>query len=103
MSVKEYVDSLIENEDVMVFSKTYCPYCDDTKSLLNSLKCKYNVIELDEIDNGREIQNYLYTITNQKTVPNTFISGKHIGGNDKLQAIHRKGELMPLIKDFCSN
>jgi len=26
MSVKEYVDNLIKNENVMVFSKTYCPY-----------------------------------------------------------------------------
>eukprot|EP00833_Pecoramyces_ruminatium_P014735 jgi/Orpsp1_1/1188767/evm.model.d7180000067028.1 len=101
MSVKEYVDDLIKNENVMVFSKTYCPYCDRTKLLLTNLKCKFKAIELDEMDNGREIQDYLYEITNQKTVPNTFISGKHIGGNDNLQALHKKGELKPLIKNFC--
>ncbi|ORX46901.1 glutaredoxin-1 [Piromyces finnis] len=102
MSVKEYVDNLIKNENVMVFSKTYCPYCDATKDLLNSLKCQYKAIELDEMDNGRQIQDYLFEITNQKTVPNTFISGQHIGGNDKLQAKHKSGQLMPIIKDFCN-
>jgi len=54
------------------------------------------------MDNGKEIQDYLFEITNQKTVPNTFISGQHIGGNDRLQEKHKNGELMPIIKDFCN-
>jgi len=52
------------------------------------------------MSNGREIQDYLYTITNQKTVPNTFIRGQHIGGNDKLQAKHKSGKLVPLLQAF---
>jgi len=102
MSVNEYVDNLIKNENIVVFSKTYCPYCDATKDLLDSLNCKYKVLELDEMSNGREIQDYLYTITNQKTVPNTFIRGQHIGGNDKLQAKHKSGKLVPLLQSFMA-
>jgi len=54
-------------------------------------------------EQGKEIQNCLYDITKQKTVPNTFIKGKHIGGNDKLQSLHKKGELLPLIQNIINN
>jgi len=37
-------------------------------------------------------------LTGQRTVPNVFIGGKHIGGNDKTQDLHRKGDLVPLLK-----
>ncbi|KAG4095620.1 putative glutaredoxin [Neocallimastix lanati (nom. inval.)] len=103
MSVKKYINNLIKNEKVIIFSKTYCPYCDSTKELFNSLNCPYKVIEVDEMQNCREIEDYLAELTKQRTFPNTFINGQHIGGNDKLQAKHKKGQLMPLIKDFCNN
>jgi len=103
MSVKEFVTNLIKNENVLVFSKTYCPYCQATKTLLRKLNCPFKPIELDTIKQGKEIQNCLYDITKQKTVPNTFIKGKHIGGNDKLQSLHKKGELLPLIQNIINN
>jgi len=102
MSMNEYIDNVIKSANVIVFSKTFCPYCDHTKELLDSLNCQNMVIELDEMDSDGHIQNYLYELTNQKTVPNIFISGKHIGGNDKLQSLYKSGELLPLIKNFCN-
>ena len=33
--------------DVMVFSKTYCPYCTKAKQALSELGVTFNVIELD--------------------------------------------------------
>ena len=32
-----------------VFSKSYCPYCKATKSLLDDLGAKYYAIELDQV------------------------------------------------------
>lgn len=32
-----------------VFSKSYCPYCKATKSLLSELGAKAYIIELDEV------------------------------------------------------
>ncbi|KAG4098407.1 glutaredoxin-1 [Neocallimastix lanati (nom. inval.)] len=100
MSIKKLVNNLIQNENVIVFSKTYCPYCAQTKKLFKKLKCPIKIVELDTIKNGNAVQNCLYEISHQKTVPNTFIKGKHIGGNDKLQLLHKKGELLPLIEPF---
>ena len=51
------------------------------------------VIELDQMDNGNEIQGALLDLSGQRTVPNVFIKGKHLGGNDDTQAAARSGKL----------
>lgn len=78
-----------------VFSKSYCPYCTSTKKLLNETGAKYYAIELDQVDDGSDIQAALQEISGQRTVPNVFIGKKHIGGNSDLQA--KKGELKSLL------
>lgn len=82
---------------IAVFSKSYCPYCNATKSLLDSTGAKYFSIELDQEDDGSAIQNALRQITGQSSVPNIFIGQKHIGGNSDLQA--KRGELKNLLKE----
>ncbi len=87
---------LIKQNKVMVFSKSYCPYCAKAKDLLKSLSIPFKAIELDIEPNGQEIQQELLSITNQKTVPNIFISTKHVGGCDKLFELHAKQNLQTL-------
>lgn len=83
----------------MVFSKSYCPYCKATKDLLNKLGVKDSkIFELDNMDEGSDMQQYLAEKTGQRTVPNVFISGDHIGGNSDLQALNEKGQLKKLLK-----
>ena len=36
-------------------------------------------------------------MTGQRTVPNVFIRGKHIGGWDATNKLNEEGKLMPLI------
>ena len=43
-----YVDGKVQNNKVMVFSKSYCPYCKMAKDALNSTGVKYELVELDE-------------------------------------------------------
>ncbi|MDE0724008.1 MAG: hypothetical protein OSB62_04855 [Alphaproteobacteria bacterium] len=31
------------------------------------------------------------------TVPQVFVDGKHLGGNDDVQALHQRGQLQPLL------
>jgi glutaredoxin 3 len=49
------------------------------------------------IDDGGEIQDTLELMTGQRTVPNIFINGKHIGGNSEIQALHKEGKLKELL------
>lgn len=99
-----------------VFSKSYCPYCKSTKSLLSDLGAKSYIIELDQVgtymiewhpgntlltmintDDGAEIQDALEEMTGQRSVPNIFIGKKHIGGNSELQG--KKSQLPSMLKD----
>jgi len=57
------------------------------------------VLELDQMGKeGAEIQNALFDLTNQRSVPNVFVGGKHVGGNDDTQAAARNGKLQEMLK-----
>jgi len=56
------------------------------------------VFELDHMDNGAEIQAALIQISGQRTVPNVFVKGKHLGGNDDTHAAARSGKLDEMLK-----
>ena len=56
------------------------------------------VIELDKRPDGAQIQNALAGMTGQRSVPNVFVNGKHVGGNDDTQAAARSGSLQELLK-----
>ncbi|KAI9294155.1 putative glutaredoxin [Neoconidiobolus thromboides FSU 785] len=82
MSVKALVDRAISSGTIVIFSKTYCPYCTKAKQFASTLGAPVEVIELDTRDDGSEIQSYLLDLTKQRTVPNVFVKGQHIGGCD---------------------
>ncbi|KAG5513248.1 hypothetical protein PMAC_001618 [Pneumocystis sp. 'macacae'] len=89
--IMTYVDQIISENKVVVFSKSYCPYCDRTKELFQNSQINFTVLELDVI--GNKIQEYLFQKTGQRTVPNIFINQEHIGGNSDLEALKNTGEL----------
>ncbi|KAJ9637330.1 Glutaredoxin [Coniosporium apollinis] len=95
-AAKTKAQSIIDENPVAVFSKSYCPYCKATKQLLSEMGAKYYAIELDQVDDGAAIQDALEEMTHQRTVPNVFIDKKHIGGNSDLQS--KKKELPNLLK-----
>ncbi|PQE03077.1 Glutaredoxin Grx1 protein [Rutstroemia sp. NJR-2017a BVV2] len=91
--------SIMTRSGGTVFSKSYCPYCKATKALLSSMDAKFYAIELDQVDDGSDIQAYLKEKTNQSSVPNIFINKEHIGGNSDIQAID-KDELKTKLKEL---
>jgi glutaredoxin 3 len=97
MSATDFVKSEIEKHKVVVFSKTYCPYCTSTKDLFEQIKVNAVIHELDTMDNGADIQAALLDMTGQRTVPSVFINQKHLGGNDKTQDAYRSGKLEKLL------
>lgn len=95
---KQKVEALIKDKPIFIASKSYCPYCTKTKNTVSSITKEAYILELDEIPDGQEIQDALLEITGQRTVPNIFIAGEHIGGNSDLQALNSAGQLTPKIK-----
>ncbi|KAH7868715.1 glutaredoxin [Lentinula edodes] len=99
MAVQELLNSSIDENTVTIFSKSWCPYCRAAKSLFEKEypDVPTKIFELDEMEEGAEIQSYLAQKTGQRTVPNIFVNKQHIGGNDATQAAFRSGKLQTLI------
>mmetsp|Transcript_23316 Transcript_23316/g.57385 ORF Transcript_23316/g.57385 Transcript_23316/m.57385 type:complete len:152 (+) Transcript_23316:76-531(+) len=94
----KFAKSEIESNDVVVFSKSYCPFCLKTKELFESLDVEFTVHELDEMgDDGPALQHALLQMSGQKSVPNVFIKGEHLGGNDDTQAAAKEGKLQEML------
>jgi glutaredoxin 3 len=83
---------LVADNGIVVFSKTYCPYCTQAKKFLKEQGVwdKVVVVELDEREDGDQVQNYLHQLTKQRTVPNIFIAQQHVGGCSDLVGLDKK-------------
>merc|ERR1712070_351297 len=97
-TLEDEIKSTIASDKVVVFSKDYCPFCLSTKKLLDGMGVKYTTIEINLLPNGPDYQAALTTISGQRTVPNVFIGGTHLGGNDDTQRAAKSGKLAELLK-----
>lgn len=74
------------------------PSCARTKGLFRDvLQVDTKVVELDQLDNGAEYQDELLTITGQRTVPNVFVKGSHLGGCDDTMKANDSGKLAEML------
>jgi len=97
-SPMEMVDQYIKDNKVMMFSKSTCPFCTKIKKLFEQEKIQYEVLELDQIAEGPALQAALAEKTGQRTVPNSFINGEHIGGCDDTFKLHSENKLLPMVQ-----
>ncbi|XP_022758572.1 glutaredoxin-C5, chloroplastic-like isoform X2 [Durio zibethinus] len=87
--LEESVKKTVAHNPVVVYSKSWCSYSSEVKSLFKKLGVKPLVIELDELGaQGPQVQKVLERLTGQHTVPNVFI--------DTVKLYH-KGELESLL------
>ncbi|KAH8990136.1 glutaredoxin [Lactarius hatsudake] len=96
---KVIVENAIANGQVVIFSKSWCPYSQRAKALFKDKysDAKLTVLELDETADGNDLQTYLQQKTGQRTVPNVFIKQKHVGGCDDLFALHEMDGVSKLL------
>lgn len=80
--------------DVVIYTTPICPYCVRAKSLLKQKGIEWKEIDVSRDDNERMA---LMARTKQRTVPQIFINGQHIGGSDDLYALERAGKLDALL------
>ncbi|XP_058207474.1 monothiol glutaredoxin-S10-like [Rhododendron vialii] len=98
--LEETVKKTITENPVVVYSKTWCSYSSEVKSLFKRLGVQPHVVELDQLGpQGPQLQKVLERLTGQHTVPNVFIGGKHIGGCTDTVKLYRKGELESLLSE----
>ncbi|EGC30816.1 hypothetical protein DICPUDRAFT_92898 [Dictyostelium purpureum] len=93
------VVNLIKSHKLIIFSKTFCPYCVSVKSLFEQIGVKPFVVELDRESDGAEMQANLAKHSGMRTVPQVFINEKLIGGCDDTTKLHKSGKLVQLLKE----
>ncbi|XP_066369182.1 glutaredoxin-C8-like [Miscanthus floridulus] len=96
---KSFMKSTVSAHDVVIFSKLYCPYCKRAKAVFKELELKKEpyVVELDQREDGSEIQDALHDIVGRRTVPQVFVHGKHLGGSDDTVDAYESGKLAKLL------
>jgi len=103
------LDFFIDPSKICIFSKSSCPYCVKAIELLkNSYNIELQIIDIGTVRQGAQISQELEQTTKQRTVPNIFIFGKHIGGYSHLKQMHLSGLLPHVLKpsnkyvcEFC--
>ncbi len=80
---------------VVMYTKTWCPYCVMAKRLLVA-----KGVEVEEINVERDadaLETMLERSGGRRTVPQIFIGAEHVGGYDDLAALERAGRLGALL------
>ncbi|XP_068700858.1 uncharacterized protein [Montipora foliosa] len=95
-----FIESAIKKHNVVVFSKTTCPFSILAKKILTEAGVQdMQVYEIERRKDGPEIQEALHNITGRKTVPNVFIRGKSIGGGSETAELYQSGKLKEMLQD----
>jgi len=98
-TAKEKVEDLLKENEVIMFSKSTCPFCARAKTVLESEGRPFTVMELDELpaENMANMQDALAELTGARTVPRVFINGQCVGGCDDVVSLKQSGELSKLL------
>ncbi len=79
---------------ITIYTKDLCPYCDRAKALLTSLGVSFSEVNLED---QPELRAELSEKHHWRTVPMIIAGEKFLGGFDDILALHRRGELLPLL------
>lgn len=75
---------------VEIYTKSWCPYCARAKDRLDAKGIDY--VEIDvTTDSVRELE--MLNRSGRYTVPQIFVGGLHLGGNDDLRTADSNGNL----------
>lgn len=80
---------------VEIYTTPICGFCHAAKRLLTSKGVSFS--EVDVMSDPSRRAEMMQRANGGRTVPQIFIDGLHVGGNDDLQALERAGKLDPLL------
>jgi glutaredoxin 3 len=76
---------------ILLYTTPFCGYCRAAKRLLTERSLEFDEIDVSgDRDKRAEM---LDRANGQRTVPQIFIHGRHVGGYDELAMLEREGKL----------
>ncbi|KAA8903669.1 thioredoxin-like protein [Sphaerosporella brunnea] len=100
-AAKVEIDKFLDAHTIVIFSKSYCPYCKRAKAVLLE---QYKIIpppfvvELDLRPDMADMQGRLKEMTGRGTVPNIVVAGTSIGGCDDIEKMATEKTLADTIR-----
>ena len=80
---------------IVIYSKSWCSYCDRAKALLQSKGQEWT--EIDVETDPAKLEEMIERSGGRRTVPQIFLGDRHLGGFDDLKALEDRGELDELL------
>ena len=89
----------IAPEKIFIFSKSYCPYCDQAKELFTNIGVKFEAVEVDK-SNGfpNNFIDFLNEHAKIKTYPKIYIGEECIGGYSDAEKLFQNMKLFEKLK-----
>ena len=81
--------------NVEIYTWTYCPFCIRAKALLDKKGVEYQEYAIDGDEAARD--KMALRANGKRSLPQIFISDRHIGGCDDIYALEAQGELDSLL------
>ncbi len=81
--------------EVVIYTKSYCPYSKDSKEFLNSKGVDFDEKVIDE-DPALSVE--MESKSGGRTdTPQVFINGHHVGSGDDMKALESTGKLNEML------
>jgi monothiol glutaredoxin len=98
--LKERIDTLVEENKIMVFMKgnklmPQCGFSNNVVQILNTLGVPFETLDIIA---DQEIRQGIKEYSNWPTIPQVYINGQFVGGSDILIEMYNKGELQELVE-----
>jgi glutaredoxin 3 len=95
------ISILSHYQQIVVYAKTWCGHCQKTKELLAGEEFKdvdISIHDIDTIEDGPALQRALADMTGITSVPQVFVNGEILGGNDVTQEAYKSGDLLQKVQ-----
>jgi len=98
--LKERIDTLVEENKIMVFMKgnklmPQCGFSNNVVQIINTLGVPFETLDILA---DQEIRQGIKEYSNWPTIPQVYINGQFVGGSDILIEMYNKGELQELVE-----
>jgi cysteine synthase A len=97
-AAEAFVTEVTTREPVVMFAMEWCEFCWSVRKLFKRLGIEYRSVDVDSVayqadDRGGKIRAVLAERTGQKTLPQIYVNGAHIGGCTDLFDSWRNGSV----------
>lgn len=93
-----FIQQTLQENPVVIFSKSSCPYCNKAKQVFDKLHVPYLAVELNGRSDGSDIQEVLGQMTGARSVPRVFVNKQCLGGGSDVEAMYKSNELQKLLQ-----